>query len=162
MDDFKGKVAFITGGASGVGLGQAKVLSELGVKVVIADIRRDHLDEALAWFRARTRQAHGIELDITDRAAFDCNVNTNIAEATFTRPEALANTGYEFDAEILTSLRTIYSAGMDPVELAQHLVTAIRENQLYVIPYPQGPYITAGGLTPCWLYCRRRGRTRRG
>jgi short chain dehydrogenase len=65
------------------------------------------------------------------------NVNTNIAEATFTRPRALANSGYEFDDEILTSLRTIYSAGMDPVELAQHVVTAIRKNQLYVIPYPE-------------------------
>ena len=70
MEDFKDKVAFITGGASGVGLGQAKVLSGLGVKVVLADIRQDHLDQALAWFRERAVPAHGIRLDITDRAAF--------------------------------------------------------------------------------------------
>ena len=48
MEDFKDKVAFITGGASGVGLGQAKVLAGLGVKVVLADIRQDHLDFAPA------------------------------------------------------------------------------------------------------------------
>jgi hypothetical protein len=65
------------------------------------------------------------------------NVNTNIAEATFTRPEALKKTGYQFDEEILASLRTIYSAGMDPVQLAEHVMRAIRKNQLYVIPYPE-------------------------
>jgi hypothetical protein len=65
------------------------------------------------------------------------NVNTNIAEATFTRPAALSNTGYQLNDEILTSLRTIYCAGMDPVELAEHVMTAIRKNQLYVIPYPE-------------------------
>jgi NAD(P)-dependent dehydrogenase (short-subunit alcohol dehydrogenase family) len=70
VEDFKDKVAFITGGASGVGLGQAKVLSGLGTKVVLADIRQDHLDQALGWFRDRNRPAHGIRLDITDRAAF--------------------------------------------------------------------------------------------
>ena len=65
------------------------------------------------------------------------NVNTNIAEATLTRPAALSNTGYPLNDEILTSLRTIYSAGMDPVQLAEHVMTAIRKNQLYVIPYPE-------------------------
>ena len=39
MKDVKGKVAFITGGASGVGLGMAKVFTRAGMKVVIADIR---------------------------------------------------------------------------------------------------------------------------
>jgi hypothetical protein len=41
------------------------------------------------------------------------NVNTNIAEATFTRPAALRNSGYQSNDEILTSLRTVYCAGMD-------------------------------------------------
>ncbi len=48
MRDFAGKVAFITGGGSGLGLGLAKVFSEAGCKIVIADIRQDHLDEAAA------------------------------------------------------------------------------------------------------------------
>src|SRR6185312_5163353 len=70
MKDFQGKVAFITGGASGLGLGLAKVFSEAGCKVVIADIRQAAIDEALAWFRAKNAPAHGILLDITDRAAY--------------------------------------------------------------------------------------------
>jgi len=70
MKDFRGKVAFITGGASGLGLGLAKVFSEAGAKVVIADIRQAAIDEALAWFRGKNAPAHGIQLDVTDRAAY--------------------------------------------------------------------------------------------
>lgn len=70
MKDFAGKIAFITGGASGAGLGQAKVFSEAGCKVVIADIRQDHLDEAMAYFRDRKADVHAIKLDITDRQAY--------------------------------------------------------------------------------------------
>jgi len=71
VKDLAGKVAFITGGGSGVALGQAKVCAgEAGMKVVIADIRRDHLDQALDHFRGRNLPVHGIQLDITDRAAY--------------------------------------------------------------------------------------------
>ena len=70
MKDFQGKVAFITGGASGLGLGLAKVFSDAGCKVVIADVRQGALDEALAYFRGRNAAVHGIRLDITDRAAY--------------------------------------------------------------------------------------------
>ncbi len=71
MQDLKDKVAFITGGGSGVALGQAKVFAEeAGMKVVIADVRQDHLDQALAYFRTRNVPVHGIRLDITDREAY--------------------------------------------------------------------------------------------
>lgn len=70
MKDFAGKVAFITGGASGAGLGQAKVFSEAGCKIVIADIRQDHLDEAMAYFKEKKAPVHAIRLDVTDRKAY--------------------------------------------------------------------------------------------
>ena len=70
MKDLKGKTAFITGGGSGVGLGQAKAFSAVGMKVVIVDIRQDHLEDGLAQLRARGAEAHGIKLDITDRTAY--------------------------------------------------------------------------------------------
>ena len=47
MKDFNDKVGFITGGASGLGLGLAKVFTEAGAKIVIADILQDHLDETM-------------------------------------------------------------------------------------------------------------------
>ncbi len=70
MDDLKGQLAFITGGASGAGLGQAKVFGRAGAKIVIADIRQEAIDKALGELRAEGIEAHGIVLDITDRAAY--------------------------------------------------------------------------------------------
>jgi NAD(P)-dependent dehydrogenase (short-subunit alcohol dehydrogenase family) len=65
--EVEGKVAFITGGGSGVGLGMAKAFVGAGMRVAIADIRKDHLEEATAELGG---EAHAILLDVTDRDAF--------------------------------------------------------------------------------------------
>ena len=67
MKDFQNKVAFVTGGGSGAGFGQAQILSEAGCKVVIADIRQDHLDQAMEHFRAAGADVKAIKMDITNR-----------------------------------------------------------------------------------------------
>ena len=67
MDVIAGKVAFVTGGASGIGLGIARALIGAGAKVVIADVRRDALAAAV---KSLGDQARGFELDVTDRAAW--------------------------------------------------------------------------------------------
>jgi NAD(P)-dependent dehydrogenase (short-subunit alcohol dehydrogenase family) len=69
MKQLEGKTAFITGGASGAGLGMARVFSKNGMKVVIADIRKDSLDRAMAHFK-NNPSVHPVELDVTDREAF--------------------------------------------------------------------------------------------
>jgi NAD(P)-dependent dehydrogenase (short-subunit alcohol dehydrogenase family) len=91
MQDLRGKVAFITGGGSGVALGQAQVFAEeAGMKVIIADIRQDHLDQALGWFTARKLPAHAIRLDITDRHAYHGAADE--AERVFGPVDLLCNT----------------------------------------------------------------------
>ncbi len=71
MKEVRDKVAFITGGASGIGLGIAEAFVDAGMKVVLADLRQDHIDQALTVFRKRgqLRSVHAIRLDVTDRAA---------------------------------------------------------------------------------------------
>lgn len=68
--DFAGRTAFITGGASGAGFGQAKVFGRAGCKVCIADIRGDAVAQAIKSLRGEGIECHGIELDVTDREAF--------------------------------------------------------------------------------------------
>lgn len=68
MKDFSGRTAFVTGGANGVGLGIVRNLLNEGVKVAIADIRQDAIDEALATLD--NREVMGVQLDVSDRASF--------------------------------------------------------------------------------------------
>ncbi len=81
--DVAGKVAFITGGASGIGFGIARVLVANGARVVLADLRQDHLDHAAEHFaeRQEARNVHTIRLDVTDRAAMKAAADET--EATF-------------------------------------------------------------------------------
>jgi NAD(P)-dependent dehydrogenase (short-subunit alcohol dehydrogenase family) len=67
VQEVEGKTAFVTGGASGIGLGMAVAFTGAGMNVVIADLRRDHLDVALEALA--DRPVHAIELDVTDRDA---------------------------------------------------------------------------------------------
>ena len=66
MLDVEGRVAFITGGGSGVGLGMAKAFVAAGMRVAIADVRADHSTPRRGARGTCTRSA----LDVTDRDAF--------------------------------------------------------------------------------------------
>lgn len=72
MEQLEDKVAFVTGGASGIGLGIAKAMVAEGMKVVIADVRDDHLKDAKAWFISQKlgRRVRTIKLDVTNRKAY--------------------------------------------------------------------------------------------
>ena len=71
MREITGKTAFITGGASGIGLGMAKAFVSAGMQVVIADLRKDHLDEAMAFFDSAERSVYPMILDVADRNAVE-------------------------------------------------------------------------------------------
>ncbi|MEE8414014.1 MAG: SDR family NAD(P)-dependent oxidoreductase [Dehalococcoidales bacterium] len=89
MENIEGKVAFITGGASGIGLGIARVFVKNGMKAVIADSRQEALDEAMALFRDNGESVHPIKLDVTDREAY--RLAADEAEAVFGKIHVLVN-----------------------------------------------------------------------
>jgi NAD(P)-dependent dehydrogenase (short-subunit alcohol dehydrogenase family) len=72
MQNVVGKVAFITGGASGIGLGMAIAFVNAGMKAVISDLRQDHLNDSIAYFKRKgsEKDVHHLRLDVTDREAF--------------------------------------------------------------------------------------------
>jgi NADP-dependent 3-hydroxy acid dehydrogenase YdfG len=69
LAEVEGKSAFITGGGSGIGLGLAAACLGAGMAVVLADLRRDRLDEAVAVLDGGQR-VHTVELDVCDREGF--------------------------------------------------------------------------------------------
>jgi NAD(P)-dependent dehydrogenase (short-subunit alcohol dehydrogenase family) len=82
-----GRTAFVTGGASGIGLGMATAFAEAEMNVVIADLRGDHIDTALAELAGK--KVHAIELDVTDRKAFAAAADE--AERVFGNVHVLCN-----------------------------------------------------------------------
>ena len=63
-----GKTAFITGGASGIGLAMARSFSAAGMKIVIADIEQAALDAVRNEFEASNAEFLTLHVDVTDRA----------------------------------------------------------------------------------------------
>ena len=88
MQNLAGKTAFVTGGASGIGLGIAKALSGAGMNVVVADIRDDHLAAAKAEL-ANPTHILALKLDVTDRKDFARVADA--AEARFGKIHVLCN-----------------------------------------------------------------------
>ncbi|MFN4092577.1 MAG: SDR family NAD(P)-dependent oxidoreductase [Brevundimonas sp.] len=66
-----GRVAFVTGGASGIGLCAAEALAEAGASVVIADLSQAALDTATAALAAKGYAVEGVIMDVTDRPRVD-------------------------------------------------------------------------------------------
>ncbi|MBI1238387.1 MAG: SDR family NAD(P)-dependent oxidoreductase [Alphaproteobacteria bacterium] len=67
MKDFKGKTAFITGGASGIGYAMAEAFGREGMNVMIADIDPKALEAAVGALKAKQVRAEGVVCDVTSR-----------------------------------------------------------------------------------------------
>ncbi|MFV0375359.1 SDR family NAD(P)-dependent oxidoreductase [Microbacterium sp.] len=254
MEDFEDRVAFITGGASGAGFGQARVFGAAGCRIAIADVRQDALDDAVATLATQGIDAFPVTLDIRDRDAYaraadavedhfdapvtllfntagvngfgaleeatyadfdwilgvnfggvvngmqtfvprmiaagrgghivsvasmagfegnptagiyaaskaavmnlmesyaialaphgigvstlcPASVRSDIANALDRRPDELASgSSFRDDPRFIDAQRRLYAGGMDPIELAGHVRTAIEENLLYVLPFTE-------------------------
>jgi len=66
MDDFSGKTAVITGGASGVGRSIGKALAARGAHIVVADVDRAALDDTVTALHDAGTKVLGCVCDVTD------------------------------------------------------------------------------------------------
>lgn len=85
----EGMVAVVTGGASGIGLGLAEALADRGVRIVVADIRADALEQAVSDIRARGVDAVAQAADVSDADAVERLAITTMA--TFGRVDLVCN-----------------------------------------------------------------------
>ncbi len=85
MHQLAGKTAFVTGGASGIGLALGRVFAEVGMKVMLADVEAAALDAAVKSF-SRDADVRGVLCDVADpesveraaKTAFEAYGNVHI------------------------------------------------------------------------------------
>jgi meso-butanediol dehydrogenase/(S,S)-butanediol dehydrogenase/diacetyl reductase len=66
----QGKVAFVTGGGTGIGAATAMRFAAEGATVVVCGRRQAPLDEVVAGIRASGGKAEAVQADVSDEAAF--------------------------------------------------------------------------------------------
>lgn len=74
--DFKGKVAVITGGGTGIGRAAARLFAEFGADVVLAGRKVDPLEETARLVRDQGRTATVAPTDVKDDAACEALIET--------------------------------------------------------------------------------------
>ena len=65
MQDVSGKVAFVTGAASGIGLGIAKALARAGARVMLCDIEEAALAWAVEALKPSNAEIAGVKADVS-------------------------------------------------------------------------------------------------
>lgn len=79
MQNLAGKVAFVTGAASGIGLGIAEALAQAGVKVMMADIDGEALAREVARLAATNADVAGIRADVSLKAEIQAAADATLA-----------------------------------------------------------------------------------
>ena len=89
MREWAGKVAFVTGGASGIGFGMAEAFAARGVRLVLADIETGALAPAVQQLEAAGAEVIGVTCDVSSRASVERAAEQ--AYARFGRVHVLCN-----------------------------------------------------------------------
>ena len=120
--DYTGKVALVTGAASGMGLAAAQAFAEAGAAVVLADFREDVARSEAQKISASGYKALALRCDVSDEAQVEDLVKRTVAEfgrldAAFNNAGVMAKISYtaetsreEWDRVIDINLRGVWSS----------------------------------------------------
>jgi NAD(P)-dependent dehydrogenase (short-subunit alcohol dehydrogenase family) len=79
MKDLTGQTAFVTGAASGIGLGIVTALSQAGVKVMLCDIEEEALAKAVADLKLTNADVDGVRADVSLKAELQGAADATVA-----------------------------------------------------------------------------------
>lgn len=79
MQHLEGKTAFITGAASGIGLGIAQALAAAGVRVMLCDIEQNALDAAIEGLAATNADVAGVRADVSLKGELQAAAEATLA-----------------------------------------------------------------------------------
>jgi NAD(P)-dependent dehydrogenase (short-subunit alcohol dehydrogenase family) len=79
MKDLSGQTAFVTGAASGIGLGIATALSQAGVKVMLCDIEEEALAKAISGLKLTNADVDGVRADVSLKAELQAAADATVA-----------------------------------------------------------------------------------
>ena len=79
MKDLAGQTAFVTGAASGIGLGIATALSQAGVKVMLCDIEEEALAKAVADLKLTNADVDSVRADVSLKAELQAAADASVA-----------------------------------------------------------------------------------
>ncbi|MDR1298922.1 MAG: SDR family NAD(P)-dependent oxidoreductase [Oscillospiraceae bacterium] len=154
MENLRGKTAFITGGASGLGLGIAKACAGEGMNVVVADLREGAIGEALPQIDAPKL---GIKLDTSNRENYKKAADEAVAK--FGNIHVLVN-----NAGIACAAGPLWAVSPDDTDFALRVNTVgilngIQEIVPRMLEHGEGGFIVStaskAGIIPvpgCGLY----------
>jgi len=92
MKDLAGRTAFVTGAASGIGLGVSTALAQAGVKVMMCDIEQGALDAAVGRLKDTNADVAGVIADVSLKAELQAAADAtlgNLSKASSGLPQTL-------------------------------------------------------------------------
>ena len=134
MNRLEGRIALITGAASGIGRAQALLFAREGAAVVAGDLNGDGAEQVVSEIQAAGGTGLAVKMDVSDEQSVRAAVETAVAR--FGRIDILSNTAGTFD---------LYRQTLDTPRELWDQVLAVNLTSLYLVTNAVLPIMLVNG-----------------